>query len=146
MEVPTELIPHCPKCGAPMTMNLRSDNTFVEDAGWYAAARRYEDFVRRHENAAVFYLELGVGMNTPAIIKYPFWQMTPETHKRSTPASITERHSAAGYCGAVGLHRWGYRGGTETIIRQQIPFLHPPYGMLPAFKKYDFEINLLHIL
>ena len=81
MEVPAELIPYCPKCGAPMTMNLRSDDTFVQDAGWYAAAKRYADFVRRHENAAVFYLELGVGMNTPGIIKYPFWQMTARNPK-----------------------------------------------------------------
>lgn len=71
MEVPAELIPYCPKCGAPMTMNLRSDDTFVQDAGWYAAAKRYADFVRRHENAAVFYLELGVGMNTPALSNIP---------------------------------------------------------------------------
>lgn len=81
MEVPTGLIPYCPKCDAPMTMNLRSDDTFVQDAGWYAAAKRYADFVRRHENMAVFYLELGVGMNTPGIIKYPFWQMTARNPK-----------------------------------------------------------------
>ena len=66
----------CPVCGAPMTMNLRSDNTFVQDEGWYAAAYRYSDFIRRHENLHILYLELGVGNNTPVIIKYPFWQMT----------------------------------------------------------------------
>ena len=76
MRIPTELIPKCPVCGAPMTMNLRSDNTFVQDEGWYAAASRYDDFIRRHENLHVLYLELGVGANTPVIIKYPFWQMT----------------------------------------------------------------------
>lgn len=81
MIIPTELIPKCPVCGAPMTMNLRSDNTFVQDEGWYAAANRYEDFIRRHENLHILYLELGVGANTPGIIKYPFWQMTKKNRK-----------------------------------------------------------------
>ena len=57
-------------------MNLRADNTFVQDAGWYAAAERYDAFIRRHDHQPILYLELGVGMNTPGIIKYPFWQMT----------------------------------------------------------------------
>ena len=74
MAVPTELVPHCPKCGAPMAMNLRADHTFVQDEGWYTAAGRYDDFVRRHKNTPVLYLELGVGMNTPGIIKYNFWR------------------------------------------------------------------------
>lgn len=81
MRVPTELIPRCPKCGKPMTMNLRSDNTFVQDDGWYRAAERYEEFLRRHENLHILFLELGVGYNTPAIIKYPFWQMTVKNPK-----------------------------------------------------------------
>ena len=76
MKIPTELIPFCPKCGKPMTMNLRCDSTFVQDEGWYQAQMRYEDFLRRHENLKILYLELGVGWNTPVIIKYPFWQMT----------------------------------------------------------------------
>ena len=76
MRIPTELIPHCPKCGKPMAMNLRADDTFVQDEGWYRAAERYEDFLRRHENLHILFLELGVGYNTPALIKYPFWQMT----------------------------------------------------------------------
>ncbi|WP_289001520.1 Sir2 silent information regulator family NAD-dependent deacetylase [uncultured Megasphaera sp.] len=75
-KVPAGLIPHCPKCGAPMTMNLRSDDTFVQDAGWYAAAERYDHFVQAHQKGNVLYLELGVGYNTPGIIKYPFWQKT----------------------------------------------------------------------
>ncbi len=74
MSVPAELVPHCPKCGAPMAMNLRADNTFVQDEGWYIAAGRYDDFVRRYKDTPVLYLELGVGMNTPGIIKYNFWQ------------------------------------------------------------------------
>lgn len=76
--IPTELIPRCPVCGAPMTMNLRCDDTFVEDAGWAQAAGRYQDFVRRHREGSVLYLELGVGMNTPGIIKYPFWQLVKQ--------------------------------------------------------------------
>ncbi len=74
MKIPAELIPKCPVCGAPMTMNLRCDNSFVQDKGWYKAANRYEDFIRRHSNYHILFLELGVGMNTPVIIKYPFWQ------------------------------------------------------------------------
>ena len=74
LKIPSELIPKCPVCGAPMTMNLRCDNSFVQDEGWYAAANRYEDFIRRHKGMHILFLELGVGANTPAIIKYPFWQ------------------------------------------------------------------------
>ena len=65
MTVPSELVPHCPVCGAPMSMNLRIDDTFVEDDGWHAAAQRYEDFLRRHEGGHILFLELGVGGNTP---------------------------------------------------------------------------------
>lgn len=75
MRVPTELLPRCPVCGRPMAMNLRCDHTFVQDEGWYAAAARYEAFLRGHEGQSVLFLELGVGGNTPGIIKYPFWQM-----------------------------------------------------------------------
>lgn len=76
MRIPAELVPHCPVCGKPMRMNLRADDTFVEDEGWHRAAERYEEFLRRHEGLHILFLELGVGMNTPAIIKYPFWKMT----------------------------------------------------------------------
>lgn len=76
MKIPAELVPRCPVCGKPMTMNLRSDNTFVEDEGWHLAAERYDEFLRRHDGLKVLYLELGVGANTPVIIKYPFWKMT----------------------------------------------------------------------
>ncbi|MGN0756736.1 SIR2 family NAD-dependent protein deacylase [Treponema sp.] len=76
MEIPSELVPHCPVCGKPMSMNLRCDETFVEDDGWHEAARRYQDFLEKHKNAKTLFLELGVGGNTPGIIKYPFWNLT----------------------------------------------------------------------
>ena len=76
MRIPSELIPRCPEDGSDMTMNLRSDDSFVEDDGWHRASAAYADFLRRHEGMHVLCLEIGVGMNTPVIIKYPFWQMT----------------------------------------------------------------------
>lgn len=81
MKIPDELIPRCPHCGKPMAMNLRCDNSFVQDEGWYTAAERYEEFIRRHRNLHILFLELGVGFNTPRIIKYPFIQMTAENPK-----------------------------------------------------------------
>lgn len=76
MKVPAALVPRCPICGKPMSMNLRADDTFVEDDGWHEACLRYEKFVLQNERKKILYLELGVGMNTPAIIKYPFWRLT----------------------------------------------------------------------
>ena len=81
MKVPTELIPRCPKCGEPMTVNLRSDDRFVEDEGWHIACERYQRFISEHADKNVLYLELGVGGNTPVIIKYPFWRFTVENPK-----------------------------------------------------------------
>ena len=76
MRIPTELIPKCPDDGSDVTTNLRADDSFVEDEGWHAASRRYAEFLDRHRAGHVLYLELGVGANTPVIIKYPFWAMT----------------------------------------------------------------------
>ena len=81
MRVPTDLIPKCPKCGGKMTLNLRSDDKFVEDNGWRQAAYRYKKFLGRYIDEEIVFLELGVGGNTPGIIKYPFWQMTLENTK-----------------------------------------------------------------
>lgn len=81
MKIPTELIPKCPDDGSDVTMNLRADDSFVEDEGWHRASAAYSDFLRRHENLHVLYLELGVGANTPVIVKYPFWQMTMANEK-----------------------------------------------------------------
>ena len=77
-KIPSELIPRCPVCGAPMSMNLRSDDTFVEDEGWHNAAERYAAFIGRHKHTRVLYLEPGVGSNTPGIIKYPFRVLTSQ--------------------------------------------------------------------
>jgi NAD-dependent SIR2 family protein deacetylase len=94
MKIPSELIPKCPKCGAPMTTNLRCDDTFVQDSGWDKAAERYSSFIRARQNTNILFLELGVGYNTPAIIKYPFWQMTARNPK-ATYACINKGES---YC------------------------------------------------
>ena len=76
MRIPADLIPVCPDDGSGVTMNLRADDSFVEDDGWHRASTAYADFLHRNETLHVLYLELGVGANTPVIIKYPFWQMT----------------------------------------------------------------------
>lgn len=87
MKVPSELIPRCPKCGKPMTMNLRSDERFVQDDGWNAAFGRYRNFLKTHRRSNLLLLELGVGGNTPAIIKYPFWE-TAMKNERAAYACI----------------------------------------------------------
>ena len=89
MRVPTALLPRCPHCGRPLTMNLRSDDTFVEDRGWHLAAERYENFLRTRQGQKLLFLELGVGYNTPGIIKYPFWQMTAR-NPQATYACINQ--------------------------------------------------------
>lgn len=94
LKIPSELIPKCPVCGAPMTMNLRCDDSFVQDEGWYAAASRYEDFIRRHKGLRILFFELGVGANTPVIIKYPFWKMAAE-NKQATYACINYGEAVA---------------------------------------------------
>lgn len=81
MRIPSSLIPRCPHCGQPVTMNLRSDDKFVEDEGWHSAAERYENFLRTWKGQKILFLELGVGYNTPIIIKYPFWRMTVQNPK-----------------------------------------------------------------
>ena len=87
MKIPSALVPRCPHCGKPLTMNLRSDDRFVEDEGWHEAAGRYANFLRTREGQKILFLELGVGYNTPVIIKYPFWQMTAK-NPRATYACI----------------------------------------------------------
>lgn len=81
MRIPSELIPKCPDDDSDVTMNLRADDSFVEDEGWHRASAAYADFLRRHEGLHVLFLEIGIGMNTPVICKYPFWQMTNDNPK-----------------------------------------------------------------
>ncbi len=94
MSIPSELVPYCPDDGKPMTTNLRSDDLFVEDSGWHKASRKYSDFLEEHKDAHILYLELGVGMNTPGIIKYPFWRLTME-NKNAFYACINKGESYA---------------------------------------------------
>lgn len=101
MQVPTELIPRCPDDGSEVTMNLRGDDSFVEDAGWYQASAAYAGFLEEHDGMHVLFIEIGVGMNTPVIIKYPFWQMTHDNknavyaclnyNEAYAPAQIADR-------------------------------------------------------
>lgn len=81
MQIPSDLIPKCPDDESDMTMNLRSDNSFVEDDGWRNASQNYSQFIAEYKNSHILFLELGVGMNTPVIIKFPFWQMTSQNSK-----------------------------------------------------------------
>lgn len=77
MRIPAELIPKTPD-GKAVTNNLRADMTFVQDEGWHEASANYARFLKDHEKGHVLYLELGVGTNTPVIIKFPFWVMVSE--------------------------------------------------------------------
>ena len=123
MKVPTELIPRCPRCGRPMTMNLRIDGTFVQDEGWYAAARRYEDFLRRHQGQRLLFLELGVGSNTPLIIKYSFWKMTMQNRK-ATYVCINQEE--AYLPGAIQNRSICVRGDIGATLEQILSLKHAP--------------------
>ena len=81
LKVPTALVPRCPRCGRYMAMNLRSDGKFVEDEGWHEAMGRYQAFIQKYKDSKFLLLELGVGWNTPVIIKYPFWRLTAQNEK-----------------------------------------------------------------
>lgn len=103
--IPTSLIPVCPWCGQEAMMHLRIDGRFVQDDEWYAAAHRYEEFVGRYGNGRILLLELGIGGNTPSIIKYPFWQLTASNPnailatldlRPAVPEAIAERTIAIG--------------------------------------------------
>lgn len=123
MKIPAELIPRCPRCGRPMTMNLRIDGTFVQDEGWYAAARRYEDFLRRHQGQRLLFLELGVGDNTPVIIKYPFWKMTMQNRK-ATYVCINQEE--AYLPGAIQNRSICVKGDIGAALEQILSLKHAP--------------------
>ena len=92
MKIPTDMIPKCPDDGSDVTMNLRADTSFVEDEGWYKASKEYYNFLEKYKDKHILFLELGVGNNTPVIIKYPFWQMTME-NKNSIYACINYKEA-----------------------------------------------------
>ena len=123
MRVPAGLVPYCPVCGRPMTMNLRIDDTFVQDGGWYAAARRYEDFLRRHQGQRLLFLELGVGSNTPLIIKYSFWKMTMQNRK-ATYVCINQEE--AYLPGAIQNRSICVRGDIGATLEQILSLKHAP--------------------
>ncbi len=93
MKIPPDLLPVCPRCGKPLTLNLRSDETFVEDEGWHRAVERYEDFLRTRLGRRILLLELGVGYNTPVIIKFPFWRMTAK-NPQAVYACVNRKEAA----------------------------------------------------
>lgn len=109
MEVPSELIPKCPDDGSDMTINLRSDDTFAQDDGWYAAQNRYQDFIRRHEQEHVLYMELGVGGNTPrSSLNFLSGSMQLRIRMPFMPASTRARltvrkRSRSGRCALTGI-------------------------------------------
>ena len=114
MAIPTALLPKCPNCGRPLMMNLRSDDRFAEDAGWHAAAKRYDEFVAAHRGERVLFLEIGVGYNTPGIIKYNFWQQAYQNPKAiyaclnaqdaAAPKELEDRSICLGGDSAAILH------------------------------------------
>ena len=98
--IPTNLVPKCPVCGEEMETNLRKDNLFVQDKNWYDANKRYSDFLGKIKENNIVFLELGVGFNTPSIIKYPFEQWTYDNENatlirinRDYPEAIKENAS-----------------------------------------------------
>lgn len=92
MKIPTDMIPKCPDDDLDVTMNLRADSSFVEDEGWHKASKEYYNFLEKYKDKHILFLELGVGNNTPVIIKYPFWQMAIE-NKNSVYACINYKEA-----------------------------------------------------
>lgn len=76
--IPSSLVPRCPVCGGLMEVNLRKDGNFVQDAHWYESHERYRDFMQKAYRRNTLFLELGVGYNTPAIIRFPFERMASQ--------------------------------------------------------------------
>ena len=82
-KIPSHLVPKCPVCGGNMEMNLRKDANFVQDENWYKQAKQYDQFLDEIKDKNVILLEMGVGFNTPGIIRFPFEQMTYQ-HLKTT--------------------------------------------------------------
>ena len=128
-KIPSALLPHCPHCGAPLTMNLRADSSFVEDEGWHQAAARYENFLRTRTGERLLFFELGVGYNTPAIIKYPFWQMTAR-NPQATYACINQAQAACPREIAPKAILIGAEIGDTLQALQTLQALHAPASPL----------------
>ena len=140
--IPSELVPKCPVCGGNMAMNLRCDNYFVEDEAWHEAADRYAGFLEQHKDKKVVLLELGVGFNTPIIIRFPFEKMVRENSSYSlirlnmdeavVPESFGER--AIGIGGDMAKAITDIRGAgimtqderreylIQYLLKEEIPF------------------------
>lgn len=127
MKVPAEVLPRCPRCGKPLTMNLRSDDKFVQDQGWYAAAKQYEVFLRQHDRQRVLFLELGVGYNTPEIIKFPFWTKTAEN-----PGAVYAciNFGEAAYPPEIEKQAICINGDIETVVRNLLSQNTAPDSLL----------------
>lgn len=123
MRIPSELIPRCPRCGEEMTTNLRVDNRFVQDEGWEATAGRYQDFLERTSSGRVLHLELGVGMNTPSIIKFPFWRRVYDNPEATYACVALGRGSSRRDHGSFTHHSQRHRRGPGE--RARIPGLAP---------------------
>lgn len=115
MRVPAELLPTCPRCGKPLTTNLRVDGKFVEDEGWHAAAERYQNFLRARAGQRMLFLELGVGYNTPGIIKLPFWQRTA-ANERAFYACVNA--SEADVPGEIRARSVALRADIDAVLRR----------------------------
>lgn len=141
MRLPTELVPKCPDDGSDVVMNLRVDDTFLEDAGWHRASAIYADFLRRHEKLHILYLELGVGENTPLIVKYPFWQMTMANRKAVYACINYGRHSARlkSRTGASAL--MGILG--KFLRKFQLASIRQP-NFIPFINRVEVEAVFLH--
>ena len=117
MHIPSGLVPHCPVCGREMAMNLRSDDTFVEDNGWHAAAARYRDFLARTARARTLFLDLGSGWNTPGIFKVPFWKMTLRRAGARYACLNTDANQLPKELGDHALHVRSDIGATLAALR-----------------------------
>lgn len=132
LSVPSNLVPRCPKCGKPMEMNLRCDGSFVQDAGWYAAARRFSDYIRDCGDVKTLYLELGVGYSTPGLIKYPFWEAA-SSHPNHRYACVNL--DCAAYPRSLGERALGIEDDIGTALKRTRDLLRgreEPPGALPS--------------
>ncbi len=127
-KIPSHLIPTCPQCGGAMSVNLRKDGTFVEDNDWHEAARRYEGFLNKHKNGNILFLELGVGYNTPSIIKYPFWQMTYQNHQAYY---VNINHDDTRVPKEISTQTLGVQGDIGEVLRQVFFYTCADYRILP---------------